>query len=80
MTNLEFLKYLEKEMSHDSSIIEELSNKNKSSKLLLSQKLISPIEANQTKIDLLKGEIEQQKNAATKAAIIKGIQTLTEVQ
>lgn len=71
------LLYLEKQVEANKIAIKELQDKEKSLKRLLAKKVISPIELNETKIELLKQEIEYEKNSVTVVAIQKGIQTLT---
>lgn len=72
------LTYLDKQITEGSEIINELSDKEKSTRKLASKKIISPIEYNNSKIELLTQKIELEKNIITKDAIIKGIQILTE--
>ena len=59
-------------------MLSELSDKEKSTRKLVSKRIISPIEYNNAKEELLNQEIELEKNTITKNAIIKGIQILTE--
>ena len=72
------LNYLDNQISEDNEIISELTDKEKSTRRLASKKIISPIEYNNSKAELLTQEIELEKNVITKSAIIKGIQILTE--
>ena len=72
------LIYLDEQISDNNVILSELSDKEKSVHKLLSKRLISPIEENDVKIEKLNQKIEFEKNTATKVAITKGIQILTE--
>ena len=72
------LIYLDEQISDNNIILSELSDKEKSVHKLLSKRLISPIEENDVKIEKLNQKIELEKNSATKIAITKGIQILTE--
>lgn len=71
------LLYLEKQVVTNKEAIQELQEKEKSQKRLLAKKIISPIELNDTEIELLKQQIEYEKNSVTVQALQKGIQTLT---
>jgi len=71
------LTYLDKEISGNEKIVKELKDKTNSQNILLSQKLISPIELNETKIELLNEQMEYQKNMIAKTAILNGIQVIT---
>ena len=72
------LIYLDEQISDNKIILSELTDKEKSVHKLLSKRLISPIEENDVKIEKLNQKIEFEKNSATKVAITKGIQILTE--
>ena len=72
------LNYIDTQISENNEIVNELSDKEKSTKKLLSKKIVSPIEYNNAKIELLTQEIELEKNTITKTSIIRGIQILTE--
>lgn len=72
------LNYVESQISEDNEIMTELSDKEKSTRKLVSKKIISPIEYNNSRVELLNQEIELEKNTITKSAITKGIQILTE--
>ena len=82
MTKLANLKsnlfYLDEQTDENQIIIQELSEKEKSNKKLCQKKVITPIEYNNSKIELLNQEIEFEKNDTTKTSIVKGIQILTE--
>ena len=71
------LFYLEKQAEENKEAIAQLKDKEKSLKRLLDKKVISPIELNNAKIEILKQQIEYEKNAVTVIAIQKGIQTIT---
>lgn len=71
------LFYLEKQAGENEEALTQLKDKEKSLKRLLDKKVISPIELNEAKIELLKQQIEYEKNAVTAIAIQKGIQTIT---
>lgn len=71
------LFYLEKQAEENKEAIAQLKDKEKSLKRLLDKKVISPIELNNAKIEILKQQIEYEKNAVTATAIQKGIQTIT---
>ena len=71
------LFYLEKQMENNKVIISELKEKDKNTKKLLSKRLISPLEANQVTIDLLKEQMEYEKNKTFHVALLKGIEELT---
>ena len=72
------LIYLDDKISENNETITELNDKEKSVHKLVSKKLVSPIEYNEAKIELLTQEIELDKNSITQIAITKGIQILTE--
>lgn len=71
------LLYLEKEVVVNKETIEELQDKENSYKKLLAKRVISPIELNQAKTELLNQQIEYEKNNITVQALQKAIQTLT---
>lgn len=71
------LIYLDKKLENNDRIISELTEKEANSKKLLSQRIISPIDANQVKIDLLKEKSDFERNKITKVATLKGIEALT---
>ncbi len=72
------LMWLKNQSEADSKIIDELTDKNKSKKRLKSSQLLSPIEENDSKIELLEAHIEYAKNNITQTAILNGIKTLVE--
>lgn len=72
------LHWLDKQIENNQNIIKELADKEVSTNKLLSRRLISPIEANDVKISLLKEKIDYEKNKATEVATLKGIQALTD--
>ncbi|MBQ9245790.1 TolC family protein [bacterium] len=72
------LMYLDDQIDATNKVIDELKDKNKSIAKMASKRVISPIEENESKIELLEQTIEQQKNLITSIAITKGIQILTD--
>ncbi len=71
------LLYLEKQVAVNKAAINELQEKEHSLKRLLAKKIISPIELNETQVELLRQQIEYEKNFIAVQALQKGIQTLT---
>ena len=69
--------YLNKQIEADEVLANELENKEKSIKKLVDKKVSTPIELNETKIQLLEQKIELNKNITTTIAIQKAIQALT---
>ena len=82
MTRLSTLKsnyfWLGNQIAQNEEIDKELKDKNVSKKRLLDKKLISVIEANDAKIELLESDIESVKNTTTQIGILNGIKALTE--
>ena len=72
------LMYIEEQLDNNTTIIEELNEKNKSMAKLAKKKLVSPIDENDVKIELLEQTIEYEKNKVTQIALTKGIQILTD--
>ena len=72
------LIYLDEQINENKDILSELTDKEKSVRKLLSKKLVSPIEENDAKIEILNEQIELDKNSITHTAIMKGIEILTE--
>ena len=72
------LLYLEEQISENNQMQEELMSKEKSVHKLVSKRLLSPIEENDVKIEILNQKIEFDKNNITHIAIEKGMQILTE--
>ena len=72
------LIYLEEQLEENNKAYNELKDKEKSMARLLGKKMISPIEANETKIERLNKEIEIEKNRTTHLAIVRGIEILSE--
>lgn len=72
------LVYLDEKIDENNKIIDELTDKEKSVNKLASKKLVSGIEPNDAKIELLNQQIEYDKNSVTRIAIARGIQFLTE--
>lgn len=71
------LLYLDKQVENNKNIIKELTDKQKSMVRLASKKLATPIDVNDSKIELLEQQIELIKNSMTSSAIAKGLQVLT---
>lgn len=71
------LLYLDKQVENNKNIIKELTDKQKSLHRLAAKKLATPMEENDSKIELLEQQIELIKNSMTSAAITKGLQVLT---
>lgn len=71
------LYYIDKQIENNETIIKELTEKEKSVNRMLAKRLVSPIESNEVKINLLKEQVEYEKNKATEVATLKGLQTLT---
>ncbi len=74
------LMMLDERMQSNKAAITELKDKNKSLQRLVSKKIVSPLEENDAKVELLRQEIEYEKNRITAIAITKGIQILTEYE
>ena len=74
------LIFLDEQIAENDLSIFELTDKEKSMKRLAAQKIVSPIELNDAKIELLNQKIEFDKNNVTEIAITRGIQILTEEQ
>ena len=72
------LMYLDEQTQANSMAVDELKEKVKSLTKLSNKKVISPIEENEGKIELLQRQIELEKNRITAIAITKGIQILTD--
>ncbi len=72
------LMYLDEQLDENNNAIKELTDKENSSKRLAGKKLITPMELNDVKIELINQQIELYKNETTHTAITKGIQILTE--
>ena len=82
MTRLSTLKsnyfWLNNQIAQNEEITKELKDKNSSKTRLLDKKLISKIEANDAKIELIESDIEKIKNTTTAVGILNGIQALIE--
>lgn len=74
------LMMLDERMQSNKAAIDELKDKNKSLQRLVSKRIVSPLEENDAKVELLQQEIEYEKNRITAIAITKGIQILTEYE
>ena len=72
------LIYLDEQIDENNQALKELSDKEKSVHKLASKRLVSPIEYNDAKIELLNHQIESDKNSITQNAITRGIEILTE--
>lgn len=72
------LIYLDEQINENNQVIDELTDKEKSIHKLASKRLVSPVDENDAKIELLTQQIEYDKNSTTHTAIIRGIQILTE--
>lgn len=72
------LIYLDEQISENNQSMSELKDKAKSVHKLASKRLISPVDENEVKIELLNQEIEYDKNSLTHTAITQGIKILTE--
>ena len=72
------LMYLDEQLDANEKAVAELTDKEKSMRRLASKKLVSPIEEDETRIELLNSQIEIEKNSITHTALTRGIQILTE--
>lgn len=72
------LIYLEEQSAENDKMIKALDDKEKSTHRLVAKKLVSPIEENDVKVQVLQQQIESDKNKITSEAIVKGIQILTQ--
>ena len=71
------LLYLIQQLEADKNLINELEQKQKSTKRLVEKREVSPIELNEVKIQMLEQQIEYEKNISTNTAIAKAIKALT---
>lgn len=71
------LLYLDKQVENNKNIIKELTDKQKSMLRLASKKLATPIDVNESKIELLEQQIELIKNSMTSCALTRALQVLT---
>lgn len=69
--------YLTQQLEADKNLINELEQKQKSTKRLVEKREVSPIELNEVKIQMLEQQIEYEKNISTNTAIAKAIKALT---
>ena len=69
--------YINEEIIANEKILKELIEKDKSLNRLTLSRVISPIEKNDAKIELLEQKIDYENNKATAIAILYGIQALT---
>ena len=72
------LLYLDEQITENEQAEGELKDKLQSVHKLASKRLVSPVDENDAKIELLNQQIEFEKNSITQIAITKGIQILTE--
>lgn len=72
------LIYLDEQISINTNSLNSLKSKEKSNQRLVAKKIISPMDLNDTKIELLQQEIELEKNKITATSIKRGIQILTD--
>ncbi len=72
------LIYLEEQSTENDKMIKALDDKEKSTHRLVAKRLVSPIEENDVKVQVLQQQIEADKNKITSEAIVKGIQILTQ--
>ena len=72
------LMYLDEQLDANEKAVAELTDKEKSMRRLASKKLVSPIEEDEARIELLNSQIEIEKNSITHTALTRGIQILTE--
>ena len=72
------LMYIDEQIAINKQAISELTDKEKSVRKLVSKKVLTPIDANESKIELLEQQLELEKNEVTEVALTKGIQILTE--
>ncbi len=81
MTRIAVLKnnlfYLDEQIKKNEEIIQKLNEKEKSNQRLYAKRIISPIELNNIKIELLEEKNEIAKNKTTAASIAKSIAILT---
>lgn len=81
MTKLSILRsnlmWLENQVEVNKEILTELKDKENSIQRLVDKKITSPLELNETKIELLEQQIEYEKNASTVLGTLKAIQALT---
>lgn len=69
--------YMNEQIECNEKILNELTEKDKSLNRLVSKRIISPIERNDSKIQLLEQKTNYENNRATATAIMLGIQALT---
>lgn len=71
------LIYLNQQKAENDKILKNLKDKEKSTKRLVSKRLMTPIDENDVMVSILEQQIEFEKNRITYDAITKGIQILT---
>lgn len=71
------LMYLENQVEKGNELLEELIDKEKSIKRLAAKQVITPIELNDTRVQVLEQMIDYEKTSSTAIATLKGIEILT---
>ena len=71
------LMYLENQVEKGNELLEELMDKEKSTKRLADKQVITPIELNDTRVQVLEQMIEYERTSSTAIATLKGIEILT---
>lgn len=71
------LMYLERQVEKGNELLEELMDKEKSTKRLADKQVITPIELNDTRVQVLEQMIEYERTSSTAIATLKGIEILT---
>lgn len=71
------LMYLESQVEKGNELLEELIDKEKSTKRLADKQVITPIELNDTRVQVLEQMIDYERTSSTAIATLKGIEILT---
>lgn len=71
------LMYLENQVEKGNELLEELMDKEKSTKRLAEKQIITPIELNDTRVQVLEQMIDYEKTSSTAIATLKGIEIIT---
>ena len=71
------LIFLEEQIAGNEKMISELKTKEKSIKRLLNKKLVTPLDENRVKMEILQQQIELAKNTTSSVAIVKSMEILT---
>ena len=66
-----------KKITKNNELLEELMDKEKSTKRLADKQVITPIELNDTRVQVLEQMIEYERTSSTAIATLKGIEILT---